>query len=158
MVQGPANATSTLFRLAGERGIVAVQADPNQPVFLYGFTRDGVFRDTLALSPGATFETGPVEVGAEVCVSLLIGMPWNLGNGATLEIAVETDGELLVTQHRLDPAHHREDRTWRPVRIDLDPGTERASMSLTMIPDLDGQIGDWLGIAPGSEAGCLFSD
>jgi hypothetical protein len=103
-------------RASGIRPLVENGPD----TFFYRFTRGGQFRESLVLLPRAVFETDLIDVGRGRCVSLMAGIPFNLGDGAILEISAEgISGQPQVVRVSLDPAHVRADRTWTPIRLDI---------------------------------------
>jgi hypothetical protein len=142
-----------LLEIAAGNGIKQHGSGPDQ-IFLYAFTRDGYRREALVLTPGAVFQTEFPESGSPRCVSLLVAMPFNLGDGAVLKISAGNHAIQLA----LDPAHVRAHRAWLPVRLDLPPGEGRFTLRFEVDAGVRGDFtADWVGLAPGSEPGCLLA-
>jgi len=147
-----------LIETAKAGGIGPVGAESGN-TFLYTFTRAGQFRESLVLLPGAVFETALTEIGAGRCISLVAAIPYNLGDGAVLEISVEGGSEQpKVVRVFLDPAHVRAHRTWVPIRLDIPADHDRVRLRFEVDPGIRGdQTGDWMGLAAGNDAGCIFA-
>jgi hypothetical protein len=151
------NDSPNLLSIAASRGIR--QVAPNSSIFFYAFVREGQRRETLVLTPGAVFEIGPLQTGPRSCVSLLAAMPWNLGDGADLKISI-VDGaqQRQAADVYLDPAHQRAHRAWIPIRLDVPQSTDHFTLRFEVGPGPRGDLtGDWIGVAPGPERGCLFA-
>ena len=147
-----------LIRSAVSRGIKTAEADPNQNVFIYSFTRGGTLRESLVLLPGGVFETDTMNLPSRGCVSVRAAMPWNLGDGAILSVWIERRNQReLAVELPLDPAHVREHRDWVPIRFDLpsDPDGLRLVFGVEAGPRGD-QTGDWVGLTDGNDLECFF--
>jgi hypothetical protein len=149
-----------LTDVAASSGIPTLAISPNANVFLYAFTRAGQFRESLVLLAGATFGTDLMNLPQGRCISLTAAMPSNLGDGATLNISVEDGlGELELRQFTLDPAHVREHRSWLPIRIDVPDRTRNIRIRFAVGAGVRGdETADWIGLAAGPDAGCLFAE
>jgi len=153
------NGSPGLLAIAAAKGVKGL-GQPIQQAFLFSFVRDGQRRDTLLLLAGAAFETDEVQPpGSSRCVSLLAAMPFNLGDGAILKISVRDGGTLhQILERPLDPAHIRADRAWVPIRFDIPAGLQRPRLLFEVSAGARGDgTGDWVGLAPGTERGCLFA-
>jgi hypothetical protein len=149
--------TPSLLRIAANQGIRQLGAG-SDTIFLYRFTRAGQRRDALVLTPATRFETTPVRSATRHCVSLLAAMPFNLGDGATLNVTVRASGQdRRVIQLDLDPAHVRAHRGWLPIRFDVPPDAGDFTVVFEVTPGSRGdQIGDWVGLSAGRDPSCLF--
>ena len=157
--QSPAGNPTALLEIAAQKGVRQL-ATGLENTFIYAFTRGGQRRQSLVLTPGATFETSILPVDSPGCVSLMAGMPFNLGDGATLKIELwdETRRQSAV-EVALDPAHVRAHRAWVPVRLNIPAGRNRVRVRFEVTAGIRGdQTADWVGIAAGAEPGCLLAD
>jgi len=151
------NSVPSLLRIAADKGVHQLGAG-SETIFLYRFTRGGQRRDALVLTPGTKFESTPMQSAAPHCVSLLAAMPFNLGDGATLNIALKASGqEHRVFQLELDPSHVRADRAWLPIRFDVTPDLRDFTIVFEVTAGARGdQTGDWVGLSSGTDKSCLF--
>jgi hypothetical protein len=147
-----------LLELASAKGIGPHTSDA-QSIFLYTFTRGGERRDTLVLTAGSTFQIEVPNPSAQSCVSLLAGMPFNLGDGAILNIYTDTAAEKVkILQRTIDPAHHRPDRDWLPIRFDVPSSSNSILLSIEVDAGSRKDFtGDWVGLAGGRDKQCLLS-
>ena len=148
-----------LFDVAASKGVKEFGAGV-EGTFLHTFTRAGTRRETLVLLAGAVFQTDSMTAIPSRCVSLVAAMPFNLGDGAVLKIiANDETRQQPVFQLSLDPAHVRADRKWLPVRFDIPAVMNHVVLRFEVTAGPRGdQTGDWIGLAPGSEPGCLFAE
>ena len=147
----------SLLRIAADQGIRQL-GTRSDTIFLYRFTRGGQRRDALVLTPATRFETTPLRSSTRHCVSLLAAMPFNLGDGARLDISLKaSERDRRVFQLDLDPAHVRAERAWLPIRFDVPPNIGDFTLIFEVTPGSRGdQIGDWIGISAGPDKSCLF--
>jgi hypothetical protein len=147
-----------LVDLARRKGLKPPISE-DQKAFLFRFSRSGLSLETVLLTPGAVFEAEIPSAGKTICVSVRIGMPFNLGDGVELTISAAQDGsEKVIIKRHLDPAHLRQHRTWLPLDFEIPSATDSTLLRFAVNPGPAGDLtGDWLGIAPGTSAGCLFS-
>ena len=147
-----------LLQLATAQGIR--QNNGSDHVFLYTFARQGQSRETLVLLPGAVFQTGVIRSGAQRCISLQAAMPFNLGDGAVLKISLADERRRVqAVQLSLDPAHIRAHRAWTPIRLVIPTDMDHFTLQFEVDAGARGDsTADWVGIAAGSEAGCLLAD
>jgi hypothetical protein len=155
---GAPGGVSDFLAMAAARGIGAHGSGP-ESVFFYAFTRGGRFREALVIEAGASFETNIIEPEAQRCVSLMAAMPWNLGDGAVLRVSLDNGGRLTeVVRLPLDPAHIRAHRAWVPVRFGIPAEAKAVRLRFEVDPgSRNDSTADWLGLAAGDEAGCLFA-
>jgi hypothetical protein len=155
-VAGQGN-TPSLLRIAEDKGIRQLGSGADS-AFLYRFTRAGQRRDALVLTPASRFETTPLRNVTPHCVSLLAAMPFNLGDGAVLNVTVRGSGQdRHVIELALDPAHIRAHRAWLPIRFDVPVDAGEFTIVFEVTPGSRGdQIGDWVGLSPGPDKSCLF--
>lgn len=154
----PAGNPAGLLGIASAKGVKQLSTGL-ETTFTYAFTRGGQRRQSLVLTPGATFETPLLPVHSPGCVSLMAGMPFNLGDGATLKIEVwdETVRQSAI-EVSLDPAHIRAHREWIPVRLNIPAGQDSVRLRFEVTAGIRGdQTADWVGIAAGAEPGCLLA-
>jgi hypothetical protein len=149
--------TPSLLQIAADNGIRQLGSGTDS-VFFYRFTRAGQRRETLVLTPAARFETTPLRNVRHACVSLLAAMPFNLGDGAILNVIVRASGqERRVIELALDPAHIRAHRAWLPIRFEVPADAGEFTIVFEVTPGARGdQIGDWVGVSPGPDKSCLF--
>lgn len=156
---GTGQPSFNLLELASNQGVKPIVSE-DQKIFLYSFTRGGVQRDALVLTPGAAFDSGPLTTeNRRTCVSVFVAMPFNLGDGAILTIStIGKAEESEALRLNIDPAHNREHRAWIPLRIRLPKATSpiHIRFRVTAGPLGDG-TGDWIGIAPGPDPECLLA-
>lgn len=147
-----------LQELAARKGIRPILG-PDQDIFLYDFGRGGIRRESLVLTPGAVFEADFAVEQQRPCASLLAAMPFNLGDGATLDVAALSASEEVQLVHlHIDPAHNRKDRSWIPLRFKIPQFGKPFRVRFKVQPGPNGDFtGDWIGIAPGPDSACLFS-
>ena len=147
-----------LIEMAEANGIGPIGTQAGN-TFLYTFTRNGQFRKSLVLLPRAVFETDMIETGSGQCVSLVVAVPFNLGDGVSLEISIRSRSETTVIMRvSLDPAHVRAHRTWVPIRFDIPAQKDALRLRFEVDAGTRGdETGDWIGIAAGNDSGCLFA-
>jgi hypothetical protein len=122
--------------------------------------REGIRREALVLTSGTAFKLNVANPGRLKCVSLVAGMPFNLGDGALLKVSIE-DGAQQDSSFQvfLDPVHVRADRTWRPLRIEIPSAPEKIVLHIQVEAGNRGNsTADWVGLAAGGESDCLLGD
>lgn len=156
--QQPGDDSPGLVQIAVARGIKPIMTG-SEGVFLYTFTREGQRRESVVLTAGATFEIEVANARLHRCVSLMAAMPFNLGDGALLKIALR-DGIRpgANLQVFLDPTHTRAHRGWVPVRLEVPAGQDQVRLLFEVSAGTRGDYtADWIGLAAGAESGCLLS-
>lgn len=147
-----------LLEMAESQGIERWSPDA-LGIFLYTFTRAGRLRESLVLLPDEAFEI-EIPTTAPDCVSVVVSMPYNLGDGAVLITSFD-DGNVQQQAVRLvlDPAHVREHRAWLPVQFELPRNRSGLRLRFEVGAGIrDDWTADWVGIAPGPETECLFGE
>jgi len=148
-----------LLELATQQGVKPHDSS-NPSVFLYAFTRNGEKHDTLVLTAGASLQIDVPVTDSAKCISLKAAMPFNLGDGATLKISTgDASHRQQVLKLSLDPVHMRADRTWIPIRFAIPDGANPLHLTFEAEPGArNDSTGDWIGLAAGSERGCLLAE
>jgi len=141
--------------MAANQGIPEISSDSTR-VFLYTFARHGEVHKTLVVTAGNTFKTAVIKSGSARCVSLLAGMPFDLGDGAGLTILLSNETrQFEAARLYLDPAHVRADRAWKPIRLEVPANTDHFFLQFNVDPGPRGDYtGDWIGIADGTDPDC----
>ena len=149
----------SLTQMAAAQGIRDI-SNNSSGMFLYTFTRHGEVHKALVVTAGNRFETGVIKPGSARCVSLLAAIPFDLGDGAglTIRLANET-GQIEGARLYLDPAHIRADRAWKPIRFEIPPNMDHFVLQFTVdAGPRQNYTGDWIGLAAGTESGCLLAE
>ena len=146
----------SLIQMAANQGIREISNGSNG-VFIYTFARHAEIHKTLVVTAGNTFKTALIKSGAARCVSLLAGMPFNLGDGAGLSILLSNETQQVeAARLNLDPAHVRADRAWKPIKFRIPANIDHFFLQFNVDAGPRGDYtGDWIGIADGSDSDCL---
>ncbi len=116
--------------------------------FLFPFSRDGIRREALVLTPGAVWEANPQSLSASSPLRIWVGMPFQIGDGAELSVETVRAGQPGgMIRMPLNPVHNRGDRQWHLLQMPFAPDTTLIRFRVSAGPSGD-STGDWVGLAP----------
>lgn len=145
----PAKTGFTILEAAADQGLGPAS---EQRPFFYTFSRGGIRRQALVLIPGVVFEAPMKALGSAPKISLWVGMPFQMGDGAELivESISESGSSGEIVRLFLDPIHRRQDRQWQRLEIRVPSETRLLRWRVSPGPAGDA-VADWVGLAPATE-------